>query len=328
MPASETAILRMIRETSGDCYESARSLNQQLTFEKASGFFHKRGLEFGDAQKRTLGIIGEDGTYTNLGFFLSEQCMHTTKIAVFEGGTRNVFKDRIELSGSLLGQLEEAYSFIDRHNRTRAEFNGLDRIDMRDYPTEAIREALLNAIVHREYAFRDSTLISIFEDRIEFVTIGGLVKGMTFDDIMLGVSVLRNKRLADVFYQLRLIEAYGTGLMKINGCYAKSNVKPRILVTDNAFKIILPNMNSSEGTGALFSKSEEIKKVPAVLDKRESAVLRMLNEAEYVVRKDVQDALLVSQATAILLLREMTDKGLIVKEGSGKYLCYKLNETR
>ena len=199
---------------------------------------------------------------------------------------------------------------------------------MRDYPTEAIREALLNAIVHREYAFRDSTLISILDDRIEFVTIGGLVKGMTFDDIMLGVSVLRNKRLADVLYRLRLIEAYGTGIMKINGCYAKSNVKPRISVSDNAFKIILPNMNSSEGTGALFNKSEEIKKVPSVLDKRESAVLRMLNEAEYVVRKDVQDALLVSQATAILLLREMTDKGLIVKEGSGKNLCYKLNETR
>lgn len=84
---------------------------------------------------------------------------------------------------------------------------------MRDYPPEAIREALLNAIVHRDYSFSSATLIRIFEDRIEFVTIGGLVKGIVLDDVMLGVSALRNQYLANIFYRLRLIEAYGTGIL-------------------------------------------------------------------------------------------------------------------
>ena len=87
---------------------------------------------------------------------------------------------------------------------------------MRDYPPEAIREALFNAIVHRDYSFSGATLISIFEDRIEFVTIGGLVKGITLDDVKLGIPVLRNQHLANIFYRLRLIEAYGTGILKIN----------------------------------------------------------------------------------------------------------------
>jgi hypothetical protein len=65
----------------------------------------------------------------------------------------------------------------------------------------------------------------------------------------------------------------------------------------------LPNINSGEGTGALYTTSEDTKKVPSVLDKRESAVLRMLNEAECVVLKDVQDALEVSKATAIIFSR-------------------------
>ena len=192
VPATDAVILNMIKETSGDSYEAARSLNQQLTFDKATAFFKKRNVEFGKAQMRTLHLIGEDDTYTNLAFLLSDQCTHTLKMAVFEGNKKSVFKDRREVSGSLFEQLEEAFDYIDRYNRTRAEFSGLDRVDMRDYPPEAVREALLNAIVHRDYAFSGSTLISIFENRVEFVTIGGLVKGITLDDVKLGVSVLRN----------------------------------------------------------------------------------------------------------------------------------------
>jgi len=243
VPATDAAILHMIKDTGGDSYEAARSLNQQLTFNKAADFFQKRKVEFGRTQMRTLHLIGEDDMYTNLAFLLSEQCTHMIKLAVFEGSKKSVFKDRRELSGSLLEQLEEAFDYIDRYNRTRAEFSGLDRLDMRDYPTEAIREALLNAIVHRDYSFSGAALISIFEDRMEFVTIGGLVKGITLDDVKLGVSVLRNEYLANTFYRLRLIEAYGTGILKINECYDDYAVKPIIETTSNAFKITLPNTN-------------------------------------------------------------------------------------
>ncbi|MCH5279622.1 MAG: putative DNA binding domain-containing protein [Christensenellaceae bacterium] len=323
VPASETAILDMIKETGGDRYEDARSINQQLTFEKTENYFSKRNLPFGDQQKRTLNIIGADGTYTNLGLLLSDQCVHTIKLAVFEGSKKSVFRDRKELSGSLLTQLEDAYSYIDQFNHTRAEFEGLDRIDKRDYPGEALREALLNAITHRDYSFSGSTLISIFDDRIEFVTIGGLIRGLTFDDIMLGVSALRNQNLANVFYRLKLIEAYGTGILKINENYEGCAVKPQFEVTDNAFKITLPNINYIGGR----------KDVPAVApprfaDKadRQEILLRLAEKQGYIVRKNVESELKVSQATAILILRDMVEKGLLIKEGSGKQQKYRIAE--
>ena len=327
VPATDAAILHMIKDTSGDSYEAARSLNQQLTFNKAADFFQKRKVEFGRTQMRTLHLIGEDDMYTNLAFLLSEQCTHMIKLAVFEGSKKSVFKDRRELSGSLLEQLEEAFDYIDRYNRTRAEFSGLDRLDMRDYPTEAIREALLNAIVHRDYSFSGAALISIFEDRMEFVTIGGLVKGITLDDVKLGVSVLRNEYLANTFYRLRLIEAYGTGILKINECYDDYAVKPIIETTSNAFKITLPNTNFhaeeqktpdnfKTGSSTSVTKKEE----------RMNAVLELCRDKGSVIRSDIEMALGVSQSTAILLLRELTDEGVLMKKGKTKNLRYYENK--
>ena len=327
VPATDAAILNMIKETSGDSYEVARSLNQNLTFNKAIDFFKKRKVEFGKAQMRTLHLVGDDDMYTNLAFLLSEQCTHMIKLAVFEGSRKSVFKDRKELSGSLLEQLEEAFDYIDRYNRTRAEFSGLDRLDMRDYPPEAIREALLNAIVHRDYSFSSATLISIFEDRIEFVTIGGLVKGITLDDVKLGVSVLRNQYLANIFYRLRLIEAYGTGILKINECYEDYAMKPIIETTGNAFKITLPNINfyteeqkvpnisKSGGSTGVIKKKERIQ-----------TVLELCRSKGSIVRRDVEIVLGVSQSTAILLLRELTDDGVLIKKGKTKNLRYYENK--
>ena len=319
----------MIKETSGDSYETARSLDQNLTFNKAADFFKKRKVEFEKAQMRTLHLIGEDDTYTNLAFLLSEQCTHMIKLAVFEGSKKSVFKDRRELSGSLLEQLEEAFDYIDRYNRTRAEFSGLDRLDMRDYPPEAIREALLNAIVHRDYSFSGATLIRIFEDRIEFITIGGLVKGIALDDVMLGVSALRNQYLANIFYRLRLIEAYGTGILKINECYNDYVVQPVIETTDNAFKITLPNTNfhverqkvlnycKTGGSTSVTKKEERI-----------NAVLKLCRSKGSIARSDVEMALGISQSTAILLLRELTDEGVLIKKGKTKNLRYYENILR
>ena len=311
VPASETAILNMIKETSGDRYEMARSLNQQLTFESADAYFKKKEIAFGDPQKRTLQLIGEDNTYTNLALLLSGQCIHTIKLAVFEGSKKTVFKDRYEFTGSLLKQLEEVYAFIDRYNSTRAEFQGLDRIDKRDYPTDAIRETLLNSIVHRAYELSPSTLISIFEDRMEFVTIGGLMKGISLNDIMLGVSALRNPYLAGVFYRLHLIEAFGTGMPKITECYSEFTAKPNIELSDNAFKITLPNTNFHNAANA---KPE--------LSDREKRVMALIKSKGSITRKDVEQALGISQATAIILLRELTEKNLLKKIGQGKNLKY------
>ncbi len=314
VPASASAIFNMIKQTDGDNYEKLRSLNQELTFREADKSFSDREVAFGEGQQISLGIKTGDGVYTNLGLLLSDQCRHTVKMAVYEGLQKEVFRDRREFEGSLLRQLSDAYEFIEKNNRIRAEYKGLQRIDEHDYPEEAIREALLNSLVHREYSFSGSTLISIFEDRMEFVSIGGLVKGITFDDIMLGVSITRNEKLANIFYRLGLIEAFGTGISKILKSYENSANQPVIETTDNAFKMILPNRNIQKEFG------QSVKEAPG--DEQLTRVLHLLNTKYSVTRKEVDEYLNVSQSTSSRILKSMSDSGLIKSTGKGKMTRY------
>ena len=236
VPATNTAIRRMIKETDGDHFEEMRSLEQNLTFESAKKVFAERNVKFGLTQMKTLGMVTQDGVYTNLGLLLSDQCVHTIKAAVFQGTTQSEFKDRREFSGSLFRQMDEAYDFIDFRNQTHSTFDKLYRIDRRDYPETAVREALLNLLVHREYSFRASTFISLYADRLEFTSIGGLVSGVSLKDVTMGISVCRNFKLANVFYRLELIEAYGTGIIKIIA-YEGTGMTPQIETSDNAFLV-------------------------------------------------------------------------------------------
>jgi ATP-dependent DNA helicase RecG len=312
-PATESAILKMIKDTGGDSFEATRSLLQELTFEQAEKSFQEENIKFGAEQKRTLGLIGQDGSFSNLGLLLSDQCTHTIKAAVFEGNNKKVFKARSEFSGSLLKQLDDSYFYLDQFNYTRAELAGLKRMDMRNYPPEAIREALLNSVVHRDYSYSGSTLISIYEDRIEFVSLGGLPKGISFRDLMLGVSVLRNNHLADIFYRLHLIEAYGTGVPKIMEYYREYTIQPSIEVSDNAFKITLPNTN--------YNRHAESTEQDAFSDD-EHLVLHFLAEHNNVMRKQIEEVSGFSQAKTIRLLNALINKSAIKKVGQGKNTAY------
>lgn len=313
VPATSSAILKMIKETGGDDFETTRTICQDLSFSYTEKYFENEGILFGDQQKRTLDLIGEDNAYTNLGQLLSDQCVHTIRAAVFQGSKKTVFRDRTEISGSLLKQLEEAYQFIDRYNRTHAEIVGLKRIDTRDYPVEAIREALLNAIVHRDYSSSGSTLISIFDDRIEILSLGGLPKGISENDMMIGVSVLRNRRLAEIFYRLQLIEAYGTGLPKIRESYLDCKYQPTIETTENAFKITLPNTNYIEEDPSVVSS----------LSVSEEKIYTCILDGVASTRVGIEKATSITQSVTIRALKKLLDLGLIQKIGNGRLTEYR-----
>lgn len=315
-PASDAAIRMMIKESDGDSFESMRSLNQDLTFMAAEAQFDKRKIRFDKSKMQTLGIISQDGVYSNVGLLLSDQCGHTVKTALFSGKDKNNFQDRREFGGSLFQQMEDVYSYLDMKNRNKADFEGLYRIDTRDYPENAVREALLNSLVHRDYSFSASTLISMYDDRLEFVSVGGLPAGIDLEDIMLGLSVCRNPKLAAVFYRLELIEAYGTGMPKIMEAYDNSEVKPEIKVTNHAFKITLPNRNFINKADAVRSNVN----IPATNEER---ILELINSAGYIIRSDVDKMLNISQSTSNRILKRMISEGLIYQEGSGRTTKYR-----
>ena len=308
VPATDTAIRQMIKETDGESFEEMRSLNQELTFKATSDEFLSRHILFEQPQKQTLKLLTSDGVYTNLGLLLSEQCVHTIKVAVFQGTDQSAFKDRREFAGSLMQQMNEVYTYVDFHNQTKSTFDKLYRVDTRDYPEIALREALLNLLVHRDYSFRSSSFISIFTDRIEFISVGGLLPGIALNDVLLGMSICRNPNLANVFYRLQLTEAYGTGIQKIMNAYKGCKKTPRIETSDNAFKIILPNSNYLQ----IEKENSE-----------EHVILDYLKQNEIITRPEVEKMLEVGTTTAYRILKRMTENGILTQYGKGKNTKYK-----
>ncbi len=330
VPATDTAIRRMIKETDGDRFEAMRCLNQDLTFEATKKEFELRKTDFGPQQMRTLKLIDQDGLYSNLALLLSDQCVHTIKVAVFQGTDQTIFKDRREFTGSLMQQMNEVYDFIDFRNQTRATIEKLYRVDVRDYPEVAVREALLNLLVHRDYSFSASAFISIYEDRIEFVSIGGLMPGIDLEDVMGGISVCRNQDLANVFYRLHLIEAYGTGMGKIMKAYESMQVKPVIETTKNAFKIILPNINAKYETENATVKTKSGTPVTVHTEKKlsdeEEKILEYARKHGAITRNDVIGLLEVSASTAARVIRKMVKTNLLEQKGKARNTHYTIAE--
>lgn len=321
-PASTDAIRAMIKDADGDTYEDKRSLEQDLTFISANNIFAKKGLDFGKQQMQSLGIIDSNGLYTNLGLLLSDQCPHIIKAAIFRDKTQNQFQGRKEFTGSLFKQLDDAYAYIDMANNLRSTIEGLYRTDKQDYPKAAVREALLNSIVHRDYGISASTLISIYLNRMEFVSIGGLVNGVSLEDVLIGVSACRNPKLANIFYRLDLIEAYGTGLQKINSSYDKYDCKPNFIATQGAFKAVLPNTNEQD---ELVAANVEAVREPqsnyGFVDYNKR-VLELIEQKPGITRNEIASALNLSASKAVRILKVLRENGLIYVMGNSRNICY------
>lgn len=311
--ASSDQIRQMIKESDGDDFESMRSLEQNLTFISAATAFERYSIEFTEEKYLALGMIHKnDGLFTNLALLMSDQCQHTTKVAVFGDDQNTTFKDNQEFRGSIFKQIDEAFHYIMLNNRTSSDFKGLERIEKSDYPESALREALLNSVVHRDYGFSGSIIININDKQMEFVSIGGLLPGLTAEDIRSGISQPRNKNLAEVFHRLKLIEAYGTGIRRIYKLYENCSVQPRIEVTQNTFKMILPNMSIA---APLHNNT--------YLTPQKEQILDFISHNGQITEAEIMDLLCVKRTRAYTLAKQMCDENLIVSVGRGvnkKYL--------
>ena len=320
VPASPEQIRQMIKESDGDNFEDDRCLEQELTFETAKAAFKQYGVEFSVEKFRALGIT-KNNVFTNLALLLSDQCLHTTKIAVFNDESCTEFRDSKEFGGSIFKQFENSVNYLALCNRTVSTIKGIVRTDKQDYPEEAIREALLNALVHRDYSFSGSIIINVNDSKMEFISLGGLLPGLSTEDIRIGVSQPRNKKLAEIFHRLRLIESYGTGIRRIFKLYENCPIQPSIEATTNAFRIVLPNMNTCNAVSESTPGAAE--KTPVITTQMKT-VLDYLAEYGEMTDEDLQALLNIKKTRAYLLARQMHENGLIDIIGRGAAKKYKL----
>lgn len=310
--ATDEIIRKMIADNHNISYETEISSNQKLTFKYAKDIFQKHNIDFNKNKYKSLKmVLGEK--YNNLALLLSDQNPFTIKCAIFEGKTKTIFKDRKEFTGSILKQINETFDYLNLINHINSDFDGLVRIDKKDYPDYSLREALLNSVLHRSYYFSGSILLSIFDDRIEINSIGGLLSTLTLNDIYNGVSESRNPNLAELFHRLNYVENYGTGIGRIMREYSDNENKPNIELSDNVFKIILPNRNYIEQIAINPSNASS-----------EETIVNYLRHNENIKREKVEELLQMSKSGARKVINKLIENNTIIKKGIGKNTYYVL----
>lgn len=304
--ATRETIREMIIESAGISFEKNISINQNLTFEYASKVFKDKKIAFGNLEKKNLGLINRDNKYTNLALLISDQCMYSIKLARYKNNTKLEFLDSREFVGeSILSQLEKVYEYLMLNNYKSSKIDGIERIDQYEYPKNSLREILCNIITHRDYEINGSNLIHIFNDRIEFLSLGGLVNGLTVEDIRLGGSASRNPKLVNIFHRLNFVEAYGTGIPRMYEEYKTSVTSPEIKIAPNSFLVILPKIN---------------------LKKEYILVIEYLKQNIKGTRENFEVILNLGKSATITILNQMLEKNIIEKIGFSKNVVYKLKE--
>lgn len=181
-----------------------------------------------------------------------------TQCAVFKGADRVVFLDKREFTGPVYNQIEEAVDFVLRNIRLGATIGGLVRKEKYELPPEAIREMIINAHCHRNLLDESCIQVAIYDDRLEVTSPGGLYNGLTYEEVMNGHSKLRNKGIANVFSQMGLVEAWGSGIKRIFNCAREYGLpEPKIQEFDNMFRVeLFRNISSGQIESNSVKKTE------------------------------------------------------------------------
>ncbi len=143
------------------------------------------------------------------------------------------------------------------------------------------------------------------------------MSGITIDDILSGVSQPRNKNLANIFYRLKYVESYGTGIGRMLDIYNEFHLKPEFSISDNSFKVILPNVNYKEETKEILIDDKTQKE----------KIIDYLKEYGKIKRETVDKLFNVSSARSKVILSELLKEKIIKKVGNGKNTYYILNTT-
>ena len=294
--ASQEEITRMIMESGKIFYEEEISSNQELTFNALKLKFADKKMEFSEFKMVTSGFL-KNNLYTNLAYIFSDQYDVETKVGVYQGLDRAIFKSKKEFNGSIIKQIDLTLEYYGLCNETRIVIDGSPmRKEYVSYHIKAVREAILNCYCHRDYNKRSNIKIEFFDNRCEIISPGGFYGGLTLEEALNGVQSFRNKYLIQLLHKLGYIENYSSGLNRIFKEYYDNKEQPIIETTLNMFKITFPNLNyhfNEVQNEAQNEVQNEVQKNTTL----ELQIIDLIRKKSNITKKEMSDKIGKSKST-------------------------------
>lgn len=248
------------------------------------------------------------------------------KCARFKGTTMESFIDKKEFTGSLFEMLDDAIKFLQNHLNLNAKIEGLRRVEEYEIPLVALREIVLNAIVHRDYTRNSDIKIAIYDDIVEIISVGGFVNGLTLDEISNGRSELRNKVIANLFKELQFIESWGSGVEKVQNSCNDKGIKFELiekgLFVEAVFERPIKGKNADK-----ISETIEYDRIEPNTTEYDRLILEYLQANQKITRKEAKSFLELGETKIKELFNELIDRGLIQRVGAGRSTYYTLQST-
>ena len=299
---------RLILEGKNIRFEELPCEDQELTFDTLCQKL-KEYIQietFNQDTLKTLNLYNSATGYNNAAGILADK-NHFPGIDIMRFGENiSVIHKRATFENISILAGYEKVSEIFRDYYQYEEIQGTERKKAEKIPEAAFREAIANALIHRVWDVESQIRVSMFDDRIEIISPGGLPSGITEDEYLSGkLSVLRNRNLANVFYRLGFVEIFGTGITRIKQLYEEGLNQPDFEVSENAIKIVLPVFEKN------LNLTEDERKIYKILSK---TMLKSISE--------IAPCVPFGKSKTTQLLKEMGKKGVVKIEGRGRGTKY------
>lgn len=339
VPADSTDLKRLVmrgKNTSFDSLVSTYDIDDYSFTKLKERFKIWTGRSFEEKSYISMGMVADNGKLTNAGALLADEspirwsrvfCTHwngKTK----SGGIVDAF-DHAEYSGSLISLLNDAESFIMNNTKTIWKKLPNSRLELPEYVHRSYFEALVNALIHRDYLINGSEVhVDIFDDRMEIYSPGGMPDGTVIQDrnIQAIPSMRRNPVIADIFARLGYMERSGSGLGKIRSSYEVSanfeTGKEPVFYSDRSqFLVTLCNLNYRDGDMA--KDSSENASSASEINLRQDQILQTMLSAHKYSLGEVADKVGLKETMAKILLDDLVEKGylrFVAGVNRGRYL--------
>lgn len=216
----------------------------------------------------------------------------------------------LDCEGTLFEQFNTAFNFVLSKLESSFIIRAPKREEQLEIPPEAIREVLLNAVIHRNYHINGPTKIAIYDNRIEVFTPGTFPGPISVENLDLGLTYTRNKAVCKAFREAGYIEKLGSGFLTLFSSYKKAKLStPQIIEGTNYIKCILPRKSFSSSHSRTSKDDQEI--------------LNLFKVVEEISISDVIKTLKMTRATAGRRLADLTSKGILIQLGKGRAIHYR-----
>ena len=202
------------------------SPRQELTFNQLKIYYEEHGLKLNDNYLQNLDLLTSEGKYNYNAFLLADENNVSIKLVKYVGTNKLELLENLEFGNRcLITATQRILDRLDVENTTYAKIEYFGRKEQEKIDSKALKEAVINAIVHNDYSYGNSPIIELYSDRIEITSAGGLPQELSQEEFLEGVTAPRNKELIRVFKDVDLIENIGSGVLRILDAYDKSCFK-------------------------------------------------------------------------------------------------------